>query len=224
MIGEAPKSSTPVVAYVVGYILFLYLSWIGAWLLERALEPRVLVLATQGGRVAYWTAMKFLLWVLPALLIVHLSGSSLREMLGADRLRAALLWGGGVGMGLGVLSLIVKTVMHRAWFSSSLDWGFLSAVAIAPVVEELAFRGAVLGTLLQRYRFFVANTCAALLFLGAHLPGWYFQGHLMDHLLDPASGALSIIWLGWVFGFVFYRSKSLPASMLTHALNNLFSG
>lgn len=221
---ETPKSAAPVTLYILGFILFLYLAWIGAWLLELALEPRLPGLASQGGRVAYWSAMKLLLWVLPSLVLIRLSGNTLRAIMGANRVRETLLWGGGVGVLLGILNLIVKTVMHRPWFSSSLDWSFLSAVAIAPVVEELAFRGGVLATLLQRYRFFTANTWAALLFLGIHFPGWYFEGHLMDHLLDPVSGALSIFLLGWIFGLVFHKSNSLSASILTHALNNLFSG
>ncbi len=42
-------------------------------------------------------------------------------------------------------------------------------------------------------------------------------------LTQPISGALSILIIGWVLGFVARRSKSVAASTLTHILNNLFS-
>ena len=85
------------------------------------------------------------------------------------------------------------------------------------------FRGAVLGNLTQRYRFLLANTLTAALFLGMHLPGWHFQGHLWVNLTAPVGGALSIFLLGWVFGLVADKSKSVAASMIAHSLNNLFS-
>lgn len=85
------------------------------------------------------------------------------------------------------------------------------------------FRGAVLANLLQQYRFVVANTLTALLFLGLHLPGWRFQGRLLTNLTAPVGGALAIFSLGWVFGLVMYKGKSVLGSMLAHSLNNLFS-
>jgi membrane protease YdiL (CAAX protease family) len=93
---------------------------------------------------------------------------------------------------------------------------------IAPLFEEFMFRGAVLGALLERYRFAVANVLTAALFLGLHLPGWYFQGRLWEHLMSLAGGALAIFVLGLVFGFVAQRGRSLVASILTHAISNLF--
>jgi membrane protease YdiL (CAAX protease family) len=76
------------------------------------------------------------------------------------------------------------------------DWGFVDAVVVAPIVEELTFRGAVLGGLGPRYRFSIANSLTALLFLGSHFPGWYFQGRLMTELTTPVGGAVSILLIG----------------------------
>jgi len=104
-----------------------------------------------------------------------------------------------------------------------LNWAFVSAVVVAPIVEELTFRGAVLGGLSKRYRFAVANSLTALFFLGAHLPGWYFQGRLWTQLATPLGGALAIVVIGWLLGVAKYQSRSLLGSTLAHALNNLFS-
>jgi membrane protease YdiL (CAAX protease family) len=74
-----------------------------------------------------------------------------------------------------------------------------------------------------RNRFIAVNTLTAIFFLGVHLPGWYFQDRLSTMLTQLAGGAASILVIGWVLGFVSYKSKSILGSILTHMLNNLFS-
>lgn len=206
------------------FVGFLYLAWIGAWLLERTLEPTVALLATSGGRFTYWTIMKLLLWILPAAVLLRTSGRPLRDTLGLGRVRAVLVWGGGIGLLFAACGLITRAVAHQPLFALQLGWPFLGGVIVAPVVEEFTFRGAVLQTSLARYRFIVANTLTALFFLGIHVPGWYFQGRLSDMLVQPIGGAMSILFIGWVLGLIAHKSKSVAASTLTHILNNLFSG
>lgn len=103
------------------------------------------------------------------------------------------------------------------------DRTLISVTVIAPFVEELLFRGAVLGGLLQRYRFGTANVISSLLFVSVHFPGWYFSGTLVDNLTKPIGGALSIFVLGLIFGFVTRQSRSVLGGMLAHGINNLFS-
>jgi len=172
---------------------------------------------------AYWTALKVLLWIVPALFLICLSGRTVRDVLGLSRWRHAFLCGGGVGLLLGLTSMIAKAVEHRPLLSVRLTWPFFSAVVIAAVLEEFLFRGAVLGALVQRYRFVVANLTTAAFFLGLHLIGWHFQGRLWQNLASPAGGALAVFLLGLVFGFVVHKGKSLLASILGHGLNNFFS-
>ena len=203
------------------FIVALYVAWIGAWLLELTLRNQLGWLQTLAGQTLYWTLAKAVLWVCPAIMLIRLSGRKITDVLGFGRMRAIMIWGGGIGLLLGILALAQKAIRHAPLFSSAFDSSLLAGVIISPVVEEFTFRGAVLGNLLQRYKFFTANTLTAIFFLGAHLPGWYFQGRLRHMLLSPLGGALSIFLLGWVFGFAAYRSKSTAASTLTHILNNL---
>jgi len=205
------------------FVGFLYVAWIGAWLLERTLEPSTGLLTTASGRFAYWTFMKLLFWVLPAAVLLHASGHQLRDTVGLGRVRAIIVWGGGFGLLFAASALITRTVSHQPLFAPHFGWPFLGGVIVAPIVEEFAFRGAVLRTLLARYRFIVANTLTAIFFLGIHVPGWYFQGRLSAMLAQPTGGALSVLVIGWVLGFVACQSKSVAASTLTHVLNNLFS-
>jgi membrane protease YdiL (CAAX protease family) len=206
------------------FVAFLYTAWIAAWLCEQALEPRGGLLATHGGQFAYWTLMKLLLWILPAAALLRASGRRLRDILGVGRVRAILVWGGGIGLLFAAGALVTRALAHQPLFAPQLNWAFLGGVIVAPIVEEFTFRGAILQTLLARYRFITANTLTALFFLGIHLPGWYFQDRLSAMFLKPIGGALTILFIGWVLGLVACRSKSVAASTVTHILNNLFSG
>jgi membrane protease YdiL (CAAX protease family) len=221
--GEASSKSRHALRCALGFVLFLYSAWVAAWILELALESKTVWMTTGGARFAYWTVMKLLLWVAPAVALIHASGQRLRDVLGFHRLRSIALWGGGVGLIFTASALIARAVGHRPLFAPHFGWPFVGGVIIAPVVEEITFRGAVLPTLLMRFRFLAADTLTAVFFLGIHLPGWHFQGRLSDMLMQPISGALSVLIIGWVLGLVAYKSKSVAASTLTHFLNNLFS-
>jgi membrane protease YdiL (CAAX protease family) len=219
----ARRLSGHIVPVTFCVVFAVYVAWVGAWLLKRALDRHVAWITSSGGAFAYWAAMKLLLWIVPSVAVLRLSGRRVRTVLGMERLRPVLAWGVGTGLVLGVISLITKAVMHRPLLALTLSWPQFSVLVIAPVFEEFMFRGAVLGNLMQRYRFPLANTLTAALFLGLHLPGWHFQGRLWMNLTSPVGGALSIFLLGLVFGFVAHRSKSVVAGMIAHSLNNLFS-
>jgi len=217
------NSRSRMVTVALTYAGLLYLLWVAAWLLERWLEHRFAWIEAGAAQFFYWLVMKLLLWVLPAILIIRFSGRRLLDVLGLKRLVPVVLWGGGVGLLLATIAIASKVAGGRAILPASFGWPILNAMLVAPVVEEITFRGAILGSLKQRYRFAIANSITALLFLGAHLPGWYFQGRLLAGLITPLGGALSIFLVGFVFGYVAHRSDSVAASVLAHALNNLGS-
>ena len=97
-----------------------------------------------------------------------------------------------------------------ALFSSSHDplltlvFGIL-AVAIAPFVEELTFRGFLFNAILRYAPVWVAATLSGIVFGLSH-------GSLSAFV--PLAGS------GIVLAYVYYLTGSLPASMLTHALFN----
>lgn len=201
----------------------LYAAWIGAWLVETRLAAGGGWIASSAGQSLYWLATKLLLWVLPAAVLIRRSGRSLEEVMGLSRIRTILIWGGGAGLLLVLLKAAASALItHAPIWPPALGWAFFGAVIVSPVVEEITFRGAVLPGLQQRLSFSWANTLTAALFVGAHLPGWAFQGRLWPMLGDPAGGALSIFLVGWLFGLVAQRSNSVAAGAFTHVLNNLF--
>ena len=202
----------------IAYGLGLIVLWTLGWLLLRLLAHLIPAFAHGAGPFFYWFVLKLVFWVAPAILFLRYRGDKFLDALGARDPKQTLKWGfaaGGVFFGL---NLAVS-----AFTFSPLPFGFsaLNLYLINPVVEELAFRAAILPTLARKFSFVWANTITALLFTLVHFPGWFFQGRLLDMIAAPLGGALSIFILGWLFGFVAYRSNSVGAPIIAHSLNNL---
>lgn len=86
---------------------------------------------------------------------------------------------------------------------------FIMVVIIAPILEEVLFRGIVLKGLMNNGM--LSNTAiflSSLAFALFHANPWQFVGALC---------------LGMVLGLVYERTKTLLAPILLHALNNLIS-
>lgn len=201
----------------ITYLSWLFCAWTGAWLIWHALRQASEFAASDVGAFLYWTTAKVTIWVLPALLVMRASGRTLPQALGLDRLPTMLAWGLGTGAVVAAGNLAAN---GGAIALPESTWALVNATIVAPAVEEIAFRGAVLGALLERFRFVVANTMTAAAFVVAHVPGWYFQERLIDMLTTPIGGAASIFVLGWLFGWIVHASKTLGAGIIAHALNN----
>lgn len=209
--------------WAFGFVAILCVVWIGAWLIEGMLENNIVWMTTSGGKFIYWTTLKLLLWVLPSIALIRLSGRRFRDVVGVERLGRAVLWGCGIGLALALVSIIDKALNQQPILPGEFSWALVNVAIIAPIVEEITFRGAVMGILIQRYRFVAANTLTALLFAVAHMPGWYFQGHLLETLTQPIGGAFTVFLVGWLFGLAVYKSDSLVGGILAHGINNFFS-
>ncbi|MDB4583253.1 CPBP family intramembrane metalloprotease [Draconibacterium sp.] len=93
-------------------------------------------------------------------------------------------------------------------FDSDYGWwgAFFRVAVVAPVVEELIFRGLILQGLRRNYNGFVSVFMSALLFALFHLNPWQF----------PATFILGLL-LGWIM----LRTNSIPLAILGHSINNL---
>jgi uncharacterized protein len=86
-------------------------------------------------------------------------------------------------------------------------WGaFVKVAIIAPVVEELIFRGVVMHGLMRNYSKTTAVLFSGLLFALFHLNPWQF----------PATFVLGLL-LGWLM----IGTKNIGLAILGHSLNNL---
>jgi membrane protease YdiL (CAAX protease family) len=213
----------PLAGIALLYFCMFFAAWVGAWVLYLRLKGMGVLPETDFAHFLYWTAARVLLWVLTSLALLRLSGKRFRDALCPQGIKPALIWGGGAGILIGIVSVLTRVATHQPFLTITWGWPLLTVVIIAPVVEEVTFRGALMGALESRFSFAVSNLISGVLFLLIHFPGWFFSGVLPQNLRNPVGGALAILLLGWVFGYVAHRSKSLTGSILAHVLNNLFS-
>jgi uncharacterized protein len=129
-------------------------------------------------------------------------------------------------LGVGALADLVVGLASQAfgfdthwteWFSEDLVWGGRGALAVAlvellilaPVLEELVFRGLLYGTL--RRRFGMAG--AALISAGA-----FAIGHGYGF-----AGLSSVFAAGLLYAWAYEQTGSLLPSMAAHAASNLLA-
>jgi membrane protease YdiL (CAAX protease family) len=198
----------------------LMAAWIAAWILKVSLDPRAAWLTSDLGGLLYWTAAKIAIWILPAVWLVRASGRTLGQVFNVQRWKRWLAWGGGIGVAIALTGWLPKAAAGQPLFGSAIGFPLVNSFFVAPLFEEFLIRGAMLGTLQQSMPFWRANLIAALMFLGLHLPGWYFMGSLAANMARPIGGGLSIFLLGLAFGYAAYRGQSVLGGSVAHLLNN----
>ena len=97
--------------------------------------------------------------------------------------------------------------LFETMFSKTLP-AFVTAVILAPVLEELIFRGIVLEGFLRNYSPIKAILWTNLLFGLAHMNPWQFLGAF-----------LMGIFISWVY----YKTRNLALPVFIHFINNLAS-
>ncbi len=91
-------------------------------------------------------------------------------------------------------------------FSNAGFFSFLTAVILAPVIEEIIFRGIILDGLLKKYSPQKAIIISSLLFGIVHLNPWQF-----------VAAFLIGIFIGWIY----YKTGNLSLAIIIHLINNL---
>jgi len=84
-------------------------------------------------------------------------------------------------------------------------WGYVCIGLLAPIAEEIAFRGAILRSLLGRFSTWTAICLSAFLFALVHM--------------NPAQMPHAFI-IGILLGWMYYRTGSILPSMTFHWVNN----
>jgi hypothetical protein len=92
-------------------------------------------------------------------------------------------------------------------FESDFGWwgAFFKVAVVAPVVEELIFRGIIFRGLRRNYHPWIAITMSALLFALFHLNPWQFPATFM---------------LGLLLGWLMYRFNNIFLAIAGHSINN----
>lgn len=83
----------------------------------------------------------------------------------------------------------------------------LSIAIFAPILEELIFRRVIFGSLVQQSNFFIAGAVSAIVFAVIHFD--------FTHILLYAVS-------GFIFAFLYYKTKRIWTSIISHMLLNGF--
>ncbi len=139
------------------------------------------------------------------------------ERMRCSRGRAVLLWAALLALGF-----IVPSACAEEWLGLEMSdelnrlfegimgepWGYLAIGILAPVAEEMVFRGAILRTLLAmagRGRAWLAIVLSALIFGGVHMN--------LPQFVHAA-------FIGIVLGWLYWRSGSILPGIVLHWVNN----
>ncbi|HEY2980714.1 MAG TPA: type II CAAX endopeptidase family protein [Anaerolineales bacterium] len=199
-------------------------TWLGVALMILILALLVLVIPLFQGNDSIIIPLMFLaesIYLVP-IAVVLLARRVPWRSLGFKRFEWSSL---GIGCGLLIatysLSLIHNLILMRFGIStqgdmiselmqsmSSPGWFVLIGALVAPVVEEMFFRGFLFSGFRQRYGWIGALVLSSALFALAHL--------------DPAS-LFPTFLMGCVLAFVYHRSGSLWPGIILHCLLNSFA-
>jgi membrane protease YdiL (CAAX protease family) len=110
---------------------------------------------------------------------------------------------------------------HVVFDAQSWTWYILLlSLPIAPISEEILFRGFILRKCQDFTSFWPANLINGLLFVAIHWPYWlYFQGFSADRIMV----SVSILAVGLIAGYLAEKTGSLWPGIIFHLLNNFIS-
>lgn len=146
--------------------------------------------------------IKIVIWVIPVILLIKMVERS--HPFSYLRLRhtfkKGLKW-----TGLVFLVLMLYLIIHLTVLKNNIDvqidfHKWLNVVILVGITEEIVFRGFLLRKLMDSFRFWIANTITALLFVSIHFPIWFYTD--LFEFPSILSTILSVFVLGLLFGFV----------------------
>jgi uncharacterized protein len=212
---DAARARRQLSPFIV-YLALFYGVWTG-WVYliyppMQALGPSTLAYALVN------LAIRVLVWVVPVFLYLRY----IDHVNPIAYLKLGRYWKRGVLVGLALTvvnfgGLLVRfgpphPSMHYVTWNSILGTSILVGF-----IEEIPFRGFILQKLRKTFSFWIANLLSSALFLGIHLPGW---------IMLPAltwANVIPVFALGLVFATVFYVTRSLWSSIVTHSLNDFLT-
>jgi membrane protease YdiL (CAAX protease family) len=176
-------------------------------------------------RLVYATALKFALWVLPAVAFAALvrrqpplqylglaTNPSRREWL------VALLAVAGY---LAAVTAFEVLLNGKHWSFASVSLVGLAFLFVSSAIEEILFRGLILKELLNTLSPLAANIVTSLLFVAIHWPYWLWSRGLTTAVFADTLGVFLIsLLLGWIY----LRTKSVWPCIVAHTLNNVVAG
>jgi len=191
------------------------------FLVQQAQHPTESVTLTPGGLVYSIVALDLVLVAIVYFRIVHPKVLSWGQLgLTTSRLGERVALGVGVGILVILGSAVIEAALQAAGIHQNQEQMFegvlnatipqfvgvlLAGAVIAPIAEEIFFRGYVFTGARRTYGMIAAFVLSSLLFALAHL---------------NAAAFIPIILIGLAFCYVYWKTGSLVPSMVAHMMNN----
>lgn len=125
-----------------------------------------------------------------------------------------ILWGFVLILSLGVIIEPLTASFDDSYLEQlskimgSGDWFLLSALVLAPLFEEILFRGVIQGSITSRYGAVVGIVVSSVIFGLVH-------GNPIQ--------MCNAFFIGLVFGYIYHRTNTIWSVVLLHFFNNAFS-
>jgi membrane protease YdiL (CAAX protease family) len=211
-----------------GFWLLLGVLWL-VWAVRASVGFQIDLALDPAYRLAYSTAIKLTLWVLPAAAFAWWirRESPVRALrLGPPAARTLPLALALMTVYLAVVAADVarKHGVTLAQLGAALvDRGGPAFVGGVPsaFAEEALFRGLVLTELTDRWRFWPANVVSGAIFVSMHWPHRIWRDGFGPGVVADAAPLLAI---ALALGFVTWRTGSIWPGVVFHAANNTLSG
>jgi membrane protease YdiL (CAAX protease family) len=199
----------------IGYLAFFYLAWTFVWVYgvypwaNRTLGSATLAYALVS------IVFRLLIWIMPVWAYLrYVDRVDVWEYLQLKR-----HWRRGVVIGLILTVLNFLGTMARVgypdWSHANVTWNSIAGTSVlVGVFEEIPFRGFILQKLQERCGFVTSAVLSSLLFVGAHIPGWFMLGTL------TAASVVYIFAFGVIMAIILRYSRSLWAPIVAHSLND----
>ncbi|WP_342599178.1 type II CAAX endopeptidase family protein [Psychrobacillus sp. FSL H8-0483] len=169
----------------------------------------------------WWIFLSMGIGTVITLLIIRKDKAFLRPLKGAPFSLAKTIGWGVIGFFLVFLGQIIAANIELALgvepgsqntaqfieIARGVPFVVFSIVIFAPILEELIFRRIIFGMLLPKTNFFVAASISAIAFGAIHFE--------FTHILLYAVS-------GFIFAYIYYKTKRILASIVSHMLLNGF--
>ena len=184
---------------------------------------------SQGARIVYSNVVKFLLWVVPAVVFAaRIRHEPPLRYLGITTIPAPRQWAWSLTVIACFLAAVAagETVVFgrkHVPFGGAAIYATapgLLLLVVTPLLEETLFRGLFVKELRRLAGPGAAVVLTALLFAGIHLPNWIWRGGLTGGVLANAGG---VFVFGLVAGWLYVRTSSIWPPTVAHIANNLLA-
>jgi len=169
----------------------------------------------------WWIFISMLVAAIVSLTLLQKDKSFLKNLKGKQSSLGASIGWGFLGFFMVLfgqsLAALVETALgidpgsdNTATFVTIADAvpvAILSIALFAPILEELIFRRVIFGSLVHKTNFFVAGSVSAVVFAVIHFD--------FTHILLYAVS-------GFIFAFLYYKTKRILTSIISHMLLNGF--